>query len=85
MSNLGAASPPPVRYADILFVAGVLDPTGQNPKRRRVVNLTPNDALAADFPSSPTRSPARSRPSRIPTRCCCRSAIHRGPGIRPPV
>lgn len=51
MSNSGAAaSPPPVRYADILFVAGVLDPSGQNPKRRRVVVLTPNDALAAGFP-----------------------------------
>ena len=51
MSNPGAAaSPPPVRYADILFVAGVLDPSGQNPKTRRVVVLTPDDALGAGFP-----------------------------------
>jgi hypothetical protein len=51
MSNPGAAAtPPPVRFADILFVAGVLDPSGQNPKQRRVVILTPNDALAAGFP-----------------------------------
>ena len=51
MSNPGAApTPTPVRFADILFVAGVLDPTGQNPKQRRVVILTPNDALAAGFP-----------------------------------
>jgi hypothetical protein len=51
MSNPGAAaSPPPVRFADILFVAAVLDPGGQNPKPRRVVILTPNDALAAGYP-----------------------------------
>lgn len=51
MSNPGAApAPPPIRFADILFVAGVLDPTGQNPKQRRVVILTPDDALAAGFP-----------------------------------
>jgi mRNA-degrading endonuclease toxin of MazEF toxin-antitoxin module len=35
---------------DILFVDGVLDPNGQNPKRRRVVVLTPDLALAAGFP-----------------------------------
>jgi len=51
VSNAGAAGPPfPVRYADIIFVDGVLDPNGQNPKRRRVVVLTPNFALAAGFP-----------------------------------
>ncbi len=51
MSNTGAATtPPPVRFADILFVDAVLDPSGQNPKQRRVVILTPNDALAAGFP-----------------------------------
>jgi len=51
MNNPGAArTPPPVRFADILFVRGVLDPSGQNPKQRRVVILTPNDALAAGFP-----------------------------------
>jgi hypothetical protein len=41
---------PAVRYADILFVDAVLDPTGGNPKGRRVVVLTPDDALAAGFP-----------------------------------
>ena len=52
MSSPGAATtpPPPARFADILFVDGVLDPGGQNPKHRRVVILTPNDALAAGFP-----------------------------------
>jgi hypothetical protein len=38
------SSPVPVRFADILFVDGVLDPDGQNPKHRRVVILTPNGA-----------------------------------------
>jgi hypothetical protein len=49
----GAQPPPPapvVRFADILFVDAVLDPAGRNPKGRRVVVLTPNDALAAGFP-----------------------------------
>ena len=49
----GAPPPPPapvVRFADILFVDAVLDPAGRNPKRRRVVVLTPDDALAAGFP-----------------------------------
>ena len=52
MSRPGAAFTPPLpaRFADILFVDGVLDPNGQNPKHRRVVILTPNDALAAGFP-----------------------------------
>jgi hypothetical protein len=51
MSNPGtAASPRPVRFADILFVDAVFDPGGQNPKHRRVVVLTPQDALAAGFP-----------------------------------
>ncbi len=40
----------PIRYADILFVEGVLDPYGQNPKTRRVVILTPDAALAAGYP-----------------------------------
>ena len=51
MNNRGATpAPRPVRFADILFVAGVLDPGGRNPKQRRVVVLTPNDALDAGFP-----------------------------------
>jgi molybdopterin-guanine dinucleotide biosynthesis protein A len=51
MTKAGATGPPTaVRYADILFVDGVLDPNGQNPKPRRVVVLTPNTALAANFP-----------------------------------
>ena len=54
-SEAGAAGtlPPPapvVRFADILFVDAVLDPAGANPKGRRVVVLTPDDALAAGFP-----------------------------------
>jgi mRNA-degrading endonuclease toxin of MazEF toxin-antitoxin module len=49
----GTPTPPPapfVRYADILFVDAVLDSAGRNPKGRRVVVLTPDDALAAGFP-----------------------------------
>lgn len=50
MNNRGATpAPRPVRFADILFVAGVLDPNGRSPKQRRVVVLTPNDALDAGF------------------------------------
>jgi mRNA-degrading endonuclease toxin of MazEF toxin-antitoxin module len=48
-----AGNPPPaplVRYADILFVDAVLDRSGGNPKGRRVVVLTPDDALAKGFP-----------------------------------
>jgi hypothetical protein len=42
MSSAGTATnPPPVRFVDILFVDGVLDPNGQNAKHRRVVVLTP--------------------------------------------
>jgi hypothetical protein len=47
MSDARAA---PVRYADIVFVADVLDPQGQNPKTRRVVVLTPDAELAAGYP-----------------------------------
>jgi mRNA-degrading endonuclease toxin of MazEF toxin-antitoxin module len=49
----GTTPPPPapvVRYADILFVDAVPDSNGGNPKGRRVVVLTPDDALAAGFP-----------------------------------
>lgn len=54
-SDAGAAGTPPppapvIRYADILFVDAVLDSNGGNPKGRRVVVLTPDDALAAGFP-----------------------------------
>ena len=51
-SQGAAATPPPVpvRFADILFVDAVLDPSGQNPKQRRAVILTPNDALTKGFP-----------------------------------
>jgi hypothetical protein len=55
-SDTDAAGTPPsppapvVRFADILFVDAVLDPTGGNPKGRRVVVLTPDYALAAGFP-----------------------------------
>ena len=51
MSSAGAAGLPfPIRYADIIFVNGVLDPNGRNPKHRRVVVLTPNSKVAAHFP-----------------------------------
>jgi mRNA-degrading endonuclease toxin of MazEF toxin-antitoxin module len=51
MSNAGNAPAQfPIRFADILFVEDVLDPNGLNPKTRRVVVLTPDDALAAGYP-----------------------------------
>ena len=51
MSNVGAApSRDPIRFADILFAVDVPDPSGQNPKTRRVVVITPDAALAAGFP-----------------------------------
>ena len=49
-SERDAAPAFPIRFADILFAAGVLDPNGGNPKERRVVVLTPDAALAAGFP-----------------------------------
>jgi hypothetical protein len=49
MSNAGAGRFP-IRFADIIFAEGVLDPNGQNPKTRRVVVLTPDAELAAGFP-----------------------------------
>ncbi len=51
MSDAGAT---PARFqacfADIIFADNVLDPSGQNPKPRRVVVLTPDVALAAGYP-----------------------------------
>jgi hypothetical protein len=47
----GAGVSFPIRFADIVF-AHVLDPNGRNPKVRRAVVLTPDDALAAGSPSS---------------------------------
>jgi hypothetical protein len=44
-----AAATIPIRFADIVF-AEVFDPNGQNPKTRRVVVLTPDIELAAEFP-----------------------------------
>ena len=63
----GAPPPPPapvVRFADILFVDAVLDPAGRNPKGRRVVVLTPDDALAVPGPDHvllPFRNPPGTR------------------------
>jgi len=60
---------PPARYADILFVADVPDSAGGNPKGRRVVVLTPDDALAAGFPivAAPvtTRIPPNPGPDHV--------------------
>ncbi len=51
MSKAGAGPfPPLLRFADILFVNGVLDENGGNLKVRRVVVVTPDAALAADHP-----------------------------------
>jgi hypothetical protein len=45
----GKRALPPVRFADIVF-AEIPDTNGLNPKVRRAVVLTPDDALAAGFP-----------------------------------
>jgi hypothetical protein len=83
MSNPGAApTPPPVRFADILFVDPVLDPTGQNPKRRRVVVLTPNDALAAGFPI--VAAPVTSRIPPVPGPDEVGLPFRNPPGVRHP-
>ncbi|CAN5882787.1 hypothetical protein BH23PLA1_BH23PLA1_17520 [soil metagenome] len=51
MSEPGTGGPSlRVHYADIIFAASVSDPSGQNPKERRVVVLTPDAALAAGYP-----------------------------------
>jgi hypothetical protein len=80
MSNAGAH--PPIRYADILFVAGVLDPAGQNPKTRRVVILTPNAALAAGFPI--VAAPVTSRVPPSPTADHVLLPFKNPPGTRHP-
>ena len=87
MSSPGAAPtpPPPVRFADILFVDGVLDPGGQNPKHRRVVILTPNDALAAGFPIVAAPVTSQIPPVLGPTTMSsCPSGTRRAPAIPPP-
>ncbi len=51
MNNAGSGGTPfPVRFADIIFARDVLDPSGRNPKERRVVVLTPDTQLAQGFP-----------------------------------
>ena len=50
MSNAGGGLPFALRFADIIFVRGVRDPAGQNPKERRVVILTPDAESAAGSP-----------------------------------
>jgi len=85
MSNSGTAPTPtpppiPVRFADILFVADVPDSAGGNPKTRRVVILTPNDALAAGFPIVAAPVTTRIPPSRPTTTSSSPSRTRRGPG-----
>jgi mRNA-degrading endonuclease toxin of MazEF toxin-antitoxin module len=83
MSNAGAAgSPSPVRYADIIFVDGVLDPDGRNPKHRRVVVLTPDTALAAGFPV--VAAPVTSRVPPAPTADHVLLPFKNPPGTRHP-
>ncbi len=40
----------PIRFADIVFASDLPDPSGRNPKTRRVVVLTPDSALASGHP-----------------------------------
>ena len=86
-SHAGAAGTPPpppnpvVRYADILFVNAVLDSAGGNPKGRRVVVLTPDDALAAGFPivAAPVTSQIPPAPGSRPRG----AAVPQSPGDPP--
>lgn len=51
MSSVGVGGLPfAINYADIIFANNVFDPSGQNPKSRRVVILTPDTHLAAGYP-----------------------------------
>jgi hypothetical protein len=76
------SSPVPVRFADILFVDGVLDPNGQNPKRRRVVILTPNGAWAAGYPI--VAAPVASQVPPVPTADHVLLPFKNPPGTRHP-
>jgi hypothetical protein len=80
-----AGGPPgtPVRYADILFVDAVFDPTGGNPKGRRVVILTPDDALAAGFPI--VAAPVTSQIPAVPSPDPVLLPLLNPPGFRHPV
>jgi hypothetical protein len=83
MSNAGApGNPPPVRFADIIFVTDVLDPNGQNPKPRRVVVLTPDAALAAGFPI--VAAPVTSQVPPVPTADHVLLPFKNPPGTRHP-
>ncbi len=83
MSNPGAGpGPVPVRFGDILFVAGLIDPTGQNPKQRRVVILTPNDTLAAGYPI--VAAPVITQIPPIPDPDEVLLPFSNPPGTRPP-
>ena len=80
----GTPPPPPipVRFADVLFVDGVLDSAGQNPKHRRVVILTPNVALAAGFPI--IAAPVTTRIPPVPDPDQVVLPFHNPPGTRHP-
>jgi hypothetical protein len=75
---------PVARFADIVFVDGVLDPGGQNPKTRRVVVLTPDDALAAGFPIVAAPVTSRVPPVPGPDHVVLAFCNPRAPGIPPP-
>jgi hypothetical protein len=88
-SHSGAAGTPPpppapvVRYADILFVDAVPDSAGGNPKGRRVVILTPDDALAAGF--SIVTAPVTSQIPPVPGPDHVLLPFRNPPGSRHPV
>jgi mRNA-degrading endonuclease toxin of MazEF toxin-antitoxin module len=88
-SSSGAAGPPPpppapvVRFADILFVDAVPDSAGGNPKGRRVVVPTPDDALAAGFPI--VAAPVTTRIPPVPGPDHVALPFRNPPGTRHPV
>ncbi len=87
-SQAGASGTPPppaplVRFADILFVDAVPDSAGGNPKGRRVVILTPDDALAAGFPI--VAAPVTTRIPPIPGPDHVVLPFRNPPGTRHPV
>jgi mRNA-degrading endonuclease toxin of MazEF toxin-antitoxin module len=90
MSSDGGAAgtaPPPsapvVRFGDILFVDAVPDSAGSNRKGRRVVVLTPDDALAAGFPI--VAAPVTSQIPTVPGPDHVVLPFRNPPGTRHPV
>jgi mRNA-degrading endonuclease toxin of MazEF toxin-antitoxin module len=82
-ASAGRPTAPAVRYADILFVEAVPDSAGGHPKGRRVVVLTPDDALDAGFPI--VAAPVTTRIPTVPGPDLLLLPFRNPPGTRHPV